>query len=136
VVYEHGTRAIHRRDMRRPAGQTLDGACKLAGLPDIVLVAKGIMIKGKRRITGKTEEVLDEALTGSVADVDRRGAEPVLLFRDNSQGLVAGAVVRNEQPPILESLSVQRGKLSRKKSSPVIRTEQYGDTRHKHKGVL
>ena len=130
VVDEHGARAIHRRDMRRPARQAFDGARELVGLPDVVLVAIGVIVEGERRIAGEAEEVLDEALPRSVADVDRGGAEPVLVFRHDRQGVVAGAVVGDEQPPIGEALIGEGRKLSGEEPCTVIRTQQYGDTRH------
>ena len=130
VVDEHGARAIHRRDMRRPARQALDRARELVGLPDVVLVAIGIIVEGERRIAGEAEEVLDEALPRSVADVDRSGAEPVLVFRHDRQRLVAGAVIGDEQPPVREALTGEGRKLSGEEPCTVIRTQQYRDTRH------
>ena len=116
--------------MRRPARQAFDRARKLVGLPDVILVAIGVIVEGERRIAGEAEEVLDEALPRSVADVDRSGAEPVLVFRHDRQGVVAGAVVGDDQAPVGEALIGEGGKLSGEEPCTVIRTQQYRDTRH------
>ena len=44
--------------------------------------------------------------------------------------VVAGAVVGDEQPPIREALSGERGELSGQEPCAVIRTQQYGDSGH------
>ena len=122
--------AIHCGDMRRPARQALDRARELVGLPDVVLVAIGIIVEGQRSIAGEAEEVLDEALPWSIADVNRSSAQAVPVFRHDRQGIVTGAVVPDEQAPVGEALIGKGGKLSGEEPCTVIRTQQYRDTRH------
>ena len=89
----------------------------------------------RRRIASEAEKVLDEALSRSIADVDRRGAEPVLVLRHDRRGIVTGAVIGHEQPPVGEALIGEGGKLGEEEPCTVIRTQQYGDTRHNDDGA-
>jgi hypothetical protein len=71
-------RTVDRRNPGAGLLDNADGACELVRFPDIVLVAKGVIVAGKTLPAGGGQEICRRATPRAIDDLDLTGREGVL----------------------------------------------------------
>src|SRR5262249_25613435 len=117
-------RPVERRNAGVYPFQRVDRALQFVRVPQVILVAKGVVLADEILRAGLKQEVCGRPAPRAVDNLDLAGLEGFLEGKENGLGVIEGAVVRSYQFPILESLSFERSELLGQKTLAVERTKK------------
>jgi hypothetical protein len=126
LVDQARTAAVQRRhfgvDLRQPG----ESARQLVGLPDVILIAEGKVIRLDALFARQAEEIGGEPASGSVSQLEPVAPHAPLKVDEYGPRLVVRGVVRGVDAPVRVALGGDRPELFVKKESAPARAEQNG----------